>query len=71
MPPAAVLRLLESGDTGDLRWLFAELGEEGVRGQVILFGNRLNRRSRVFWHNLFGLRETETRPLVADIWPLA
>jgi hypothetical protein len=67
-----IARLLEEGDAGELRWLFAAIGRDvvaawlGARG-----GAALSRRSRAFWSVVLGAESSPPRPLARELWPLA
>lgn len=66
-----VERLLEEGDSADLRWLAAHRGEAalgdwlGRRG-----GRRLTRRSRAFWTLVLAREPSAVPPLTPELWPL-
>ena len=65
-------RLLEEGDTQDLRWLTRVVGEQELRRWLAERGPRqLSRRSRAFWSLL--LSRSPTRTSTADrespLWP--
>lgn len=66
-----IARLLEEGDTRDLQWLAALVGEEALADWLQRRGRRqLTRRSRLFWEEVLGV---ETPPAAFDpagIWPL-
>lgn len=64
-------RLLEEGDTGDLRWLVEEVGEEGIAAWVEERGGRqLSRRSRVFWEAVLGVEASPAPEVTEALWPL-
>lgn len=53
-------RLLEEGDSADLRWLSEAVGLEAIREWLVERGVRqLSRRSRAFWEMLFDLAPPE------------
>ncbi len=64
-------RLLEEGDSSDLRWLLAAFPEERISAWLALHGGRqLSRRSLSFWELLLG-RPTRPFPFdLRDLWPL-
>lgn len=63
-------RLLEEGDGEDLRWLLAAVGEPAVADWLERQGERLSRRSLLFWELVLG-RRAPRRPAVAgELWPL-
>jgi hypothetical protein len=62
-------RLLEEGDTQDLRWLVRTVGEEALERWLASRGERqLSRRSRAFW-SLVLTGET-MRGADDPLWPL-
>lgn len=64
-------KILEEGDSDDLRLLAGRLDrEEIVRWLEIYGGRRLSRRSRLFWRFLLDADIPEPHPLTHEIWPL-
>lgn len=68
-PDFVIERLLDEGDSADLRWLVARFGEPRLRAWLAAHGaRRLSRRSRALWSLALGV---EGRPPPApDLWPL-
>lgn len=65
-------RLLEDGDSADLRWLFATLPESTAADWLERRGaRRLSRRSRAFWEVVLGRRAGGQEPHAADIADIA
>ena len=67
--PWLIGRLLEEGDTNDLRWLIDRVGEDEIAGWVRQRGQRqLSPRSRSFWARVLNLDMAtfEEDPL----WPI-
>lgn len=73
-----VLRLLEEGDSADLRSLFSQISEEelsallfpATNGSLGAEARQLSARSRAFWHWILG----GSTPIPAEdhpLWPLA
>lgn len=65
-------RVLEDGDSRDLRWLFQELPREQITEWVQRYGERrLSCRSRVFWRRFLKL---DPAVLINEgneaLWPL-
>jgi hypothetical protein len=64
-------RMLEEGETADLRWLAATVPEErlaswlGERG-----GRQLSRRSRAFWQVVLHRQAPEPPDIATCLWPL-
>jgi hypothetical protein len=64
-------RLLEDGDSADLRWLFAELGAAEIRDWLAEHGRRrLSRRSAAFWEVVLGEVASSAPPAGNPYWPL-
>ncbi len=64
-------RLLEDGDSNDIRWLFASLGQPRIlRWFETRGGRQLSKRSRAFWYALFGQDSRTGEPLGEQMWPL-
>lgn len=68
-PDFVIERLLDEGDSADLRWLVARFGEARLRQWVAEHGGRrLSRRSRALWSLALGVEVR--RPPAHDLWPL-
>ena len=64
-------RILEDGDTSDLRWLLAQVPEaEIVSWLESRGGRRLSSRSRVFWASVLAQPVPEPRAITELLWPL-
>lgn len=64
-------RILEEGETVDLRWLLGEVGERGIAEWVVERGGRqLSRRSRCFWERILGVEATPPWEAGEALWPL-
>lgn len=64
-------RLLEDGETGDLRWLAQTISEERLADWLRRRGGRqLTRRSRSFWQVVLGLTVAPPAFDSAKLWPL-
>jgi hypothetical protein len=64
-------RLLEDGDSSDLRWLARELGEESLAAWFGAHGGRrLSARSRAFWALVLGRESGPASPVRSQLWPL-
>ena len=64
-------RILEEGESGDLRWLIGEVGEERLTRWVGERGRRqLSRRSRWFWESVLGVAAAESPAVAEELWPL-
>ena len=71
VPSETIGRLLEEGDTSDLRWLVERYGEAELAAWLERFGGRLlSRRSRSFWREVLGTSTSDPSPLTTEIWPL-
>lgn len=67
----ALERLLEEGDSVDLRWLVTERGEAALTEWLrCRGGRRLTRRSRAFWGLVLGWRPSPESRLAPELWPL-
>jgi hypothetical protein len=70
-------RLLEAGDSADLRFLVAAVGEGALAAYVAQWGDRrLTARSRVFWRLLLGVQAAGEGEAAAaspggELWPLS
>lgn len=70
--PFLLARLLEEGDSADLRWLTGHLPEDELVAWLAARGGRaLSHRSRVFWELLLGVDAAPAHPLAPELWPLA
>jgi hypothetical protein len=66
-----VERLLEEGDSADLRWLARRRGEAALAqwfGRC--GGRRLSRRSRAFWALVLDCAPSPSAPGAEELWPL-
>lgn len=64
-------RVLEDGDSRDLAWLVATVGEEGLARWLAERGGRqLSRRSRAFWRRVLTTEPATPHPLAEELWPL-
>ncbi len=64
-------RLLEDGDSEDLRWLAAAVGEARMADWLERRGGRqLSRRSRLFWERLLGRAAAAPERGAGELWPL-
>ncbi len=64
-------RLLEDGDSDDLRWLAAAVGEARIADWLERRGGRqLSRRSRLFWERLLGRPASPPATGAGELWPL-
>jgi hypothetical protein len=65
-------RLLEDGDSSDLRWLFSELPQSEIAAWIRVHGQRrLSRRSLAFWELVCGEQaRPEVRSPRSSFWPL-
>jgi hypothetical protein len=66
-----VERLLEEGDSSDLRWLAGQRGEAAL-GEWFerCGGRRLSRRSRAFWALVLDRAPSPPAPGAEELWPL-
>ena len=63
-------RLLEDGDSADLRWLVAEIGRSEIAEWFAVQGGRkLSRRSRAFWTLVLGHEGGTPNPVAEQLWP--
>lgn len=66
-----VERLLEDGDSQDLRWLTSQRGEAALGDWLArLGGRRLSRRSRAFWALVLARDPGPAAPAASELWPL-
>lgn len=64
-------RLLEDGDSSDLRWLVAAVGEAGLAEWLAANGGRrLSARSRAFWELVLRRESGPLTETAAQLWPL-
>ena len=64
-------RLLEEGETTDLRWLVSEVGESELGVWLRSRGGRqLSGRSRRFWERVLGTVASAPTTSVEELWPL-
>lgn len=69
--PVVIAGLLEEGDSSELGWLIARVGEPALADWLSRRGGRqLSRRSRSFWELALGRRASAPAPLAAELWPL-
>lgn len=70
-PDLLFARLLEEGDSADLRRLFAAFPEKEIARFFAEHGGRVtSRRTRRFWSLLLGAEAAAAPPLAREIWPL-
>lgn len=63
-------RLLEAGDSADLRWLVAQIGAAGLAEWFGSQGGRqLSHRSRAFWALVLGCGSGPENPVAQQLWP--
>jgi hypothetical protein len=68
--PFLIGRLLEEGDSADLRWLNATLPESALGNWLETRGQRgLSRRGLAFWSLVLG-RQARGEVSGKDLWPL-
>lgn len=69
--PFRIERILEEGDTEDLRSLFREVGEEAIRRWVEeRAARRLSRRSLAFWGLLLEIEDPPRPAAIREaLWP--
>lgn len=66
-----IARVLEEGDSADIRWLVRRYTVEALREWVRRCGGRrLSRRSRRFWEALLDVRCVEPSPVATELWLL-
>jgi len=69
--PFVLARLLEEGDSADLRALFAEAPEAEAAAWLAARGGRqLSIRSRAFWEVVLGTPASPPSPVSSALWPL-
>jgi len=62
-------RLLEDGDSADLRWLVGQLGEPAIVAWLAAHGGRqLSSRSRAFWARTLRCEAGPANPVAAQLW---
>ena len=65
-----IARVLERGDSEDVRWLVHRFGEAALTASLQgRRARRLDRRNRVFWRLVLG--PVAFAPMTASTWPLA
>lgn len=65
-----IARVLEEGDTTDLRWLFTRFGTADLSDWLGRYGSRqLSQRSLRFWRTVLA-REVPDPPQREQLWPL-
>lgn len=70
-PDLLFARLLEEGDSADLRRLFAAWPEEDLARFFTDHGGRVtSRRTRRFWSLVLATESSVPPPLAREIWPL-
>jgi len=63
-------RLLEDGDSNDLRWLFQAVPLPAIAEWLRRYaGRRLTRRSRALWCTLLKVEPAPESPLSEELWP--
>ena len=69
--PFLIARLLEDGDSADLRWLSRSVPEFELAAWLQSRGGRqLSTRSRAFWELVLGVEAGPETPARKDLWPL-
>jgi hypothetical protein len=69
--PFLLARLLEDGDSADLRRLFVEVPEAVAAAWLAARGGRqLSVRGRAFWERVLGTTPSPVSPDVSALWPL-
>ena len=69
--PFLLGRLLEDGDSADLRQLFAEVPESAAAAWLASRGGRqLSVRSRAFWEVVLRTPSVPPSPDASALWPL-
>lgn len=64
-------RLLDEGDSADLRWLVARFGEARLRDWMTAHADRrLTARSRALWSLALDVEATPAPPALRELWPL-
>jgi len=64
-------RVLEEGDTEDLRWLSSRWSVSELQRWMERYGSRiLSRRSRLFWAAVLDVDCPAPQPITEEIWPL-
>lgn len=70
-PGLVIGRVLEEGDTADLRWLFASFDDAQIGDWLEHHGSRqLSRRSLSFWKTILGREVPALPPAQEQLWPL-
>lgn len=69
--PFLIARLLEDGDSADLRWLCENVSESELTAWLESRGGRqLSTRSRAFWELVLDRKPGAEAPARKDLWPL-
>jgi hypothetical protein len=70
-PETVLARLMEEGDSEDLRWLTTVYTESQIARWLTRHGSRqLSRRSESFWSLVLDLPLTSDRGTAQELWPL-
>lgn len=70
-PEFVIGRILEEGDSEDLRWLFGCVGPSEIRAWLETRGARqLSHRSCCFWSLVVGRSNPGPPKLTGQVWPL-
>ena len=70
-PGMVMARLMEEGDSDDLRWLIDTYSEKQITEWFVQHGHRqLSRRSRSFWQLLLNRPDPTTPGTTDELWPL-
>jgi hypothetical protein len=65
-----IARVLEYGDSAQLRWIRDAYGDDRV-GEVVMCSREVSRRTAVLWRNLLGLEgESRAEALYRELGPL-
>ena len=64
------IRILERGDSSELRVLFSERSEGSVRAAFVARCRQMGRRDRAFWSFVLAADPPAAPALIEDIWPL-
>ena len=70
-PGLVMARLMEEGDSNDLRWLTDTYSKEQITEWFVQHGHRqLSYRSRSFWQSLLNRPNLATHDTAEELWPL-
>lgn len=69
-PEMVMGRLMEEGDSQDLRWLIANFSETRLSEWLDKHDRRLSRRSRAFWQSLLNRPDLGNSRSADDLWLL-